>query len=239
MTQPLWLSAFLDYPAPVHAVGSAFWSDVTGYALSAPRGSEGEFATLVPPDGDDYLRVQRVGDGAPRVHLDLHVDDPRAVPDGARVVADHGDYLTLASPGGLTFCLVTHPAATPPSARSRPDGRRSRLDQVCLDVPPSAYDEELAFWEAVTGWVRREPPEGSPFGRLTPPEPQALQLLVQRLDDEQPAVTAHLDWATTDREAEVAAHVAAGATRGPAYDWWTVMTDPAGLTYCVTRREPR
>lgn len=239
MTRPLWLSAFLDYPADVHARGTAFWSAVTGYAVSPARGADGEFATLVPPDGDDYLRVQRVGDGEPRVHLDLHVADPRAVPDGATVLADHGDYRTLRSPGGMVFCLVTHPATTPPEVRTWPDGRRSRLDQVCLDVPPSAYDDELAFWERVTGWVRRDPPEGSPFGRLTPPEPQGLQLLVQRLDDEQDAVTAHLDWATTDRPAEVAAHVAAGASEGASYDWWTVLTDPAGLTYCVTRREPR
>jgi hypothetical protein len=231
---PLWLSAFLDFSADVHEAGSAFWSEVTGYAVSPTRGEHDEFTTLVPPDGDDYLRIQRTGANGPSVHIDVHATQ---VPDGATVLADHGDYLTCTSPGGMVFCLVGHPRAQVPSPRQR-DGRRTRLDQVCLDVPPSRYADELAFWERLTGWVRRDPPAGSPFGRLTPPYASALQLLVQRLDDEQPAVTAHLDWATTDREAEVAAHEAAGATRGPAYDWWTVMTDPAGLIYCVTRREP-
>jgi len=51
-------------------------------------------------------------------------------------------------------------------------------------------------------------------------------------------VTAHLDWATSDREAEVAAHVAAGAQLQGRFEHWTVLRDPAGMTYCVTRRRP-
>jgi hypothetical protein len=234
-----WLSAFLDYPADRHAAGVAFWEEVTGYRLSAPRGTDDEFATLVPAYGDDYLRVQRVGDGAPRIHLDLHVDDLGERPGGASVVAEHDDYVTLRSPGGLVFCLVPHPGGAVPAARTWPDGRRSRLDQVCLDVPPSTYDDELDFWHRTLAWEVRDPQPGSPFDRLLPPGPTSLEVLVQRLDDEQDAVSAHLDWASTDRPAEVAAHVAAGATEGASHGWWTVMTDPAGMTYCVTRREPR
>ena len=59
--------------------------------MSPSRGENGEFATLMPPDGDDFLRVQRLADGPSRIHLDLHVDDPstaaeRAVGLGAKVV---------------------------------------------------------------------------------------------------------------------------------------------------------
>jgi glyoxalase superfamily protein len=243
MSGPFWLSAFLDFPPDRYDAGVAFWADVTGFATSVPRGPREEFATLVPPDGDAYLRVQRVGDGRPRLHLDVHVDDVRATADqvtgdGARLVADEGDYVTLASPGGLTFCLVTHPGGARPAPRAWPDGHLSGVDQVCLDVPPSAFAAELDFWHRLTGWGRRDPAPGSEFARLTPQGDLPLQLLVQRLDDEQDAVTAHLDWAATDHEAELAAHVAAGAEPLARHDEWTVLADPTGLRYCVTRRAP-
>jgi len=243
MSRPFWLSAFLDLPADTYDVGAAFWEDVTGFRRSASRGPHDEFATLLPPDGDDYLRVQRVGDGLPRVHLDVHVEDPRATADevvgfGASVVADQGDFLTLTSPGGFTFCLVTHPAATRPKPREWPDGHLSCVDQVCLDIPPSRFEAEFDFWHLLTGWQRREVPLGSEFGRLTPREDLPLQLLVQRLDDEQDAVAAHLDWVADDHEAELDAHVAAGAELLARHDGWTVLSDPAGLLYCVTWRTP-
>jgi hypothetical protein len=243
MSGPFWLSAFLDLPPERYDAGVAFWADVTGFGTSAPRGPREEFATLEPPHGDAYLRVQRVGDGRPRLHLDVHVDDIRTTADavtnaGARLVADEGDYLTLASPGGFTFCLVTHPAGNRPPPRAWPDGHLSCVDQVCLDIPPSRFEAELDFWERLTGWQRRAVVPESEFGRLTPHDDLPLQLLVQRLDDEQDAVTAHLDLVATDHEAEVAAHVAAGAELLARHDGWTVLADPTGLRYCVTRRSP-
>jgi hypothetical protein len=92
---PFWLSAFLDFDAASFERGVRFWRDVTGFAVSPARGADGEFATLVPPDGDDYLRVQRLADGPGRIHLDVHVPDPRAAADraialGATEVADSG-----------------------------------------------------------------------------------------------------------------------------------------------------
>ncbi len=247
-TSPRWVSAFLDFTPDAFDRGVAFWRDVTGYAVSTPRGETGEFATLVPPDGDDYLRVQRLSGGDGRVHLDLHVADPTvaaeaAVEAGAHVVVRHeAGYVVLRSPGGLVFCFVAHPAVRRPRAATWPDGTRSQVDQVCLDVPPSAYDVEVGFWQTITGWELRSLGEPE-FARLEPPDEQALRWLVQRLDaeptSEQPAVTAHLDLAATDRDAEVARHVALGATAGARHDGWTVLTDPVGTTYCVTRRSPR
>ena len=237
---PFWVSAFLDLPAPGFERGARFWAEVTGYRLSSPRGGREEFATLVPPEGDDFLRVQRIGGDRPRLHLDLHVDDPRAAAQalaglGAVEVADHG-YVVMTSPAGLTFCLVTHPARHRPRAVGWPTGA-SQVDQVCLDLPPSAYDAESAFWTSVTGWDLTE--TGSPeFRRLTGPPDQPLQLLLQRLDDEQPA-GAHLDLAADDRDAEAARHIALGATEVGPGRGWTVLRDPAGALYCVTGRPPR
>lgn len=70
----VWTTGFLDLPASVHARGTAFWCAVAAATPSALRGYDGQFATLVPPDGDAFLRAQRRGN-APRVRVDLHVDD--------------------------------------------------------------------------------------------------------------------------------------------------------------------
>ena len=71
----------------------------------------------MPDDGDAFLRVQRLEDGADRIHLDLHVEAPREAADravalGATEVADHG-YVVLTSPGGFAFCFVPHPRREP------------------------------------------------------------------------------------------------------------------------------
>lgn len=241
---PYWITAFLDLAPDEHEDGLALWERLTGYQRSAARGPTGEFVSLLPTRGDDYLRVQRLGSGPTRVHLDLHVEDPFAAAEeavrlGARMVADHGDYLTLTSPGGFTFCFVTHHAADVPPVTDWPSGR-SRVDQVSLDIPSAAYDAEFEFWEALTGWHPRPPSPDTEFARLTPPPGLPLCLLLQRLDDEHGVVRAHLDWCAADRDAEVERQIGEGATFVRRYDrGWTVLTGPAGFTYCVTARPPQ
>lgn len=246
-TAPFWVTAFLDFAARDLERGTEFWQGVTGYGRSERRGADGEFATLVPPDGDDYLRVQGLGDGDGRIHLDLHVENPTyaaegAIELGAHVLVRHElGYVVLRSPGGFVFCFVRREASRTPPPATWPDGNRSRVDQVCLDLPPERYDAEVAFWRALTGWdlgpsVSRE------FTRLHPPDEQPLRWLVQRLDDpgadHERSVSAHLDLSCDDRDAETARHVALGATVVRHHDEWTVLTDPVGTTYCITRRTP-
>jgi hypothetical protein len=240
---PFWMSAFLDFAPADFDRGVAFWSAVTGYAVSPARGAADEFATLLPPGGDDYLRVQRVGDGAGRIHVDLHVDDPTAGAEaaaslGAQQVArpDPG-YVVLRSPGGFAFCLVRHPAAVIPPAQSWRGVRRSRVYQVCLDIPSSIYPHERDFWaamfEGTTEVLRR-----SEFARVRGGRRLALDLLLQRLDEDTGPVGAHLDLGTTDRPAEVERHRALGARVVAEEEFWTVLRDPAGSPYCVTDRDP-
>lgn len=240
--RPFWTSAFLDLAADAHAAGLAFWRDATGWTPSPVRGEAGEFLTLLPPAGDDHLRVQRLASGRSRLHLDLHVEDPRAAADqaislGAREVADVG-YVVLRSPGGFPFCLVTHPASTPAPAASWPGGHRSAVDQVCLDVPSELHDRELTFWHALTGRELGGSPGHPEFHRLHRPAGEPLHLLVQRLEEPLGEVRAHLDLAASDVAAETARHEALGARVVAAFDEWTVLTDPTGAAYCITGREP-
>ncbi|MFC4783402.1 VOC family protein [Nocardioides sp. MAHUQ-72] len=245
LVAPFWISAFLDLAPAEHERGVAFWQGVTGYGLSEPRGEHDEFATLVPPAGDDFLRVQRLGDGPSRIHLDLHVTDPVAAADraeglGARVLdrPEHG-YVVLSSPGGLVFCFVRHRASTRPRPTTWPGGHASYVDQVCLDIPASVHERECAFWSAVTGLRHDADGEHDEFSRLRGEDRPALQLLLQRLDEQDGPVRAHLDLATTDRVAETARHVALGARA--VHDFgrgWTLMAAPAGPAYCITDRRP-
>jgi hypothetical protein len=105
---------------------------------------------------------------------------------------------------------------------------------VCLDVPPDAYDAELACWLELTGWARRRSSEE--FGRLSSPG-QPIQILVQRLDEPRPA-GAHLDLACSDPEATRRWHQEFGARLVARHEHWLVMVDPAGGAYCLTDRDP-
>ena len=223
MTRPTWLTAFLDLPAAEFEPAAAFWRAVTGYTLSPLRGEHDEFATLLPPAGDAYLRVQRIGSDRGGVHLDLH--------------APGQAFEVLASPGGLLYCRVDGSEALRPGAAIWEDGHRSMVDQVCLDIPPDRWDEECAFWAELTGWELFQ--GGRPeFRRLRTPAGQPLNVLLQRLDTGDGPVRAHLDLAADDRAAETRRHEALGAQVVATHEGWTVMRPPAGPDYCITRRVP-
>lgn len=216
------MTAFLDFPAESFEAGIDFWSGVTGWAVSEPRGTAAEFATLVPPSGDPTLKVQRIGSGPPRVHLDVHGPE---------------ESLDLRSPAGFVYCLVDHPARSLPPV-SDWGTHASAVDQVCLDIPPAVYDEECAFWASLTGWPWADTGD-SEFRRLQPPAGQPFRLLLQRQEVGGPAVTAHFDLATTSRSRETRRHESLGATVREVFDEWTVLEDPTGLVYCITDRPPR
>lgn len=221
--RPTWLTAFIDLPAVSYDAGAAFWAGVTGYSLSPSRGEHDEFATLVPPEGDAYLRVQRVGEGPGGVHLDVHRPGQ--------------PFEVRSSPGGLAYCEVSEPLSRRPPMATWPGGHRSQVDQVCLDIAPGAYEVECAFWSDLTGLPQRDSTYFPEFRTLERPPDQPIRVLLQRVGDDRPRVTAHLDVYTTDRTAEVRRHQALGATVLREHPHFTVLTDPTGAAYCITPRD--
>jgi predicted enzyme related to lactoylglutathione lyase len=241
-----WLTAFIDMPADRFEVGTRFWLDVTGSQRSRMRGEHQEFATLHPPTGDPYLRVQRVGDDEPRIHLDLHVDSipdatERAVDLGAAVVADlFADlgWVIMKSPGGYVFCFVAYEDEV---HRTQPRADLPHLvDQLSIDIPAPMFESECRFWEQLTGWELRQS-RLEEFVRLAVPQELPLRMLMQRLgeDDRGTAVRAHLDIACGENiDAVAVEHERLGAKNLGRRKYWTTMLDPAGLPYCLTPRDP-
>jgi hypothetical protein len=224
-----------------------FWAHVTCTTLSTRRGPDAEFATLLPPHGDAYLRVQRVRSQSGGCHLDLHVDPDALDSAAARAVAlgarerfrEDGEVIVLDSPGGFPFCFVRWTGeATVPDPLDLDGAGLSRLDQLCLDAPPHLFEVECVFWSALTGWAVRagSRPE---FGVLVRPAGMPVRMLFQRLDSDGARVTGHVDLSCDDRERLAAAHTAAGARTVATFPRWTTMADPTGRLYCLTDRDPR
>ncbi|MEU7766108.1 VOC family protein [Nocardia sp. NPDC049190] len=240
-----WIWAFLDRPAQRFDDCATFWSTVTATQLSARRGANDEFLTLMPEPAlfaEAGVKMQAVT-GLGGVHLDLDVDDiPAAVRAAldldAELVANHPDYAVLRSPGGQMFCLTPsgRPKGTPAPAVRAPDGRMSRLDRVCLDIGPTDYDAEAGFWKSLTGWEFRHgrSPE---FAWLRPAEQLPVHLSLRRLGEDRPA-SAHVDVSAGDIDATAAWHQSLGATLVRRHEHSIVLSDPGDARYCVIARDP-
>ena len=174
-------------------------------------------------------------DGPAGIHLDLDATDRPALVEraeelGATRAWTYHDVEVMRSPGGLVFCQ-TLVDGEPSLVR---DGS-TIVDQVCVDVPSSHWDTEVAFWSDLTG---RTPEVGAlpEFVRLV--EDGQLRILLQRLDERDGPVRAHPDLATAERAADAAEHVRLGASLVGVHDFWTVLTAPGGQVYCLTDRDP-
>ena len=241
-----WLTAFIDRPAGSFDRATSFWLAVTGSTLSPRRGETGQFATLVPADGDAYLRVQRVDDGVGGSHLDLHVGDVdaqagAAIDEGAHEESRRPGLVILTSPAGFRFCVVRyHGEVTRPAPQRFDDaGHLALVDQLCLDIPADRFERECEFWARLTGWARRHSTVRPEFDYLDRPDGLPLRLLLQRRDDSDGPSRGHLDIASDDVDGLVRRHTELGASTAARFEHWTAMVDPAGLPYCVTARDPR
>ncbi|MBV9821519.1 MAG: VOC family protein [Actinobacteria bacterium] len=240
-----WLAAFADVPEPRVDTALGFWAAVTGSSPGEPAGDRDQYLPLTGEGEDAYLWVQRVHSPGQESgwHPDLYVSDPavaarQACDLGATVAREVTNLVVLSSPAGQPFCFMRHEDERRRGRPRRwPAGQHSLFDQLCLDVPAAAFDTEREFWASLTGWSQRR--ASAEFVNLTRPGHLPLRILLQRLgsDDSGPA-RAHADLACDDRPAEVDRHVGLGAEVVRVAEHWTTLTDPAGLLYCVTDRDP-
>ena len=95
--------------------------------------------------------------------------------------SEHG-YVVLDSPGGLPFCFVAHRAEVRSRPVTWPGGHTSLVDQVCLDIGPDRFEDEVSFWTALTGWERGTSAGSGSFVPLVRPTGQPLRFLLPRTD---------------------------------------------------------
>jgi hypothetical protein len=106
----------------------------------------------------------------------------------------------------------------------------SRLSKIVIDVPDDVHGGELTFWQGAMGQEFAHY-ERHPEYHGTDLHGHNLGMLVQRLGGGHPRI--HVDIHTDDLEAEIARLEALGAKREfRSHEWW-VMSDPAGLLFCV------
>lgn len=234
-----WIQAVIDLPASSFERGAEFWRAASASQFGDIHPDHDEFVHLVPSTGDMHLELQRIDDGPAGVHIDLLVEDigteaDRAVALGAHVLTQPG-HAVLESPGGMRFCIVPYSGE---SARAAPVARPAphAIDLICIDAPAADFDREVAFWSDLTGWPLAHD-ETDEFQTLARPPTMPIMLLVQRLGpDDTGGTRAHLDVSCgEDVDALVEAHVELGASVIDRRERWTVMADPVGMPYCLTR----
>jgi hypothetical protein len=98
----------IDAPADQHATEVGFWAG----ALGVPVEQQVKFPEFHGAELDAHfgLLVQRLGDGPPRMHVDIHTTDrtaevARLVALGASVVDETGPWTIMRDPAGLIFCV--------------------------------------------------------------------------------------------------------------------------------------
>ncbi|NNE95835.1 MAG: VOC family protein [Acidimicrobiales bacterium] len=237
-----WLQAVIDIPADRFTLAGDFWRKVSASGFGQVHPEHDEFTHLVRPDGDMHLELQRTNDDHLGVHLDLLVDDidttaSRATELGARILSNPG-HAVLESPGGVVFCLVSFSGESKRATAIELPSAHA-VDQICLDVPAEHFQDVVGFWSAFSGW-EPNPQVRDEFCSFAQPSLLPLRLLVQRLGPSDPSEgRAHVDISCGEGvEAVAARHADLGATIVESRRYWTVMNDPAGMPYCLTRRQP-
>lgn len=99
----------IDHPEDRYDAARAFWAAALGTEAQPQEAGPYESFGVTGPV---VLELQRTGVGtAPRVHLDIETDDvasevSRLRELGATMVDEHDDYVVMADPVGVAFCVV-------------------------------------------------------------------------------------------------------------------------------------
>ena len=109
------VTVVIDVPAGDHARELSFWEAALGQPL--PQFDHPEYHGAALHGRDFWLLIQRLGDGAARVHVDIHTDDVAAEVDrlerlGAKRVQHAHSWWIMRDPAGLLFCVIPDPAGT-------------------------------------------------------------------------------------------------------------------------------
>ena len=214
----------LCFDAARPLVAGEFWSALLGYRLD--RHDDGD-ADLVGPTKRHTIWFNGVPEPKQvksRVHVDVRLDDPLAVPAGATVLREPDDevhWRVLADPDGLELCVF-----------GPREGAPSGVFELCVD---SAEPRAIASWWAQRFGVAVQD-EGKPWVWLEDVPGMPFPYFVFNAVPEPKTVKNRVHWDVVLQDASVEDLVAAGATvlRRPDEEIrWTVLADPEGNEFCA------
>lgn len=111
-----------------------------------------------------------------------------------------------------------------------------RLGGLFFDVPAEHEAAEVAFWSDVFGVTHTDTDHADdPYTPLHGGHGAPFPVEVQRLGAGPARI--HIDVESDDVDADAERLEALGATRVARIESWWVMTDPAGLTFCIVPRD--
>jgi hypothetical protein len=104
----------IDVPAGAHDGELAFWQGALGIDLAHYQRFPEYHGADLPGGGVGFL-VQHLGDGSPKVHLDIHTSDrtaevARLTAIGATLLSDGEQWTIMRDPAGLVFCVIPDPS---------------------------------------------------------------------------------------------------------------------------------
>jgi glyoxalase superfamily protein len=101
----------IDAPRETHDREVVFWQAALGVALQHFEKFPDFHGADLTADGHIGLLLQHLGDGPPKLHLDIHTNDRAAEVGrlerlGASVIDDGEHWTIMRDPAGLVFCVV-------------------------------------------------------------------------------------------------------------------------------------
>lgn len=103
---------FFDVPEEHEHATVQFWAEALDSHPQQSHDPAEPYTTLVGGHGAPFpVEVQRLGEGAARIHIDVEADDVDAAADrleslGATRVAKIETWWVMRDPAGITFCIV-------------------------------------------------------------------------------------------------------------------------------------
>ncbi len=103
----------IDFEPARHDAAVAFWGGALGEPVQ-PIEQYPEYHRIALAHNQIGLLTQRLGEGASRVHLDIHTDDAEAEIRrlealGAKRVEEVNGWWIMRDPAGLPFCVIPDP----------------------------------------------------------------------------------------------------------------------------------
>jgi hypothetical protein len=101
----------IDVPAAHHERTLEFWGGAIGREWHHLPEFPEYHGTGLAGTGDLSMLVQVLGDGEPRIHLDIHTDDlaaevARLTALGATKVGEEHRWVIMRDPAGMPFCVI-------------------------------------------------------------------------------------------------------------------------------------